>query len=258
MQPRMVERIVDEGIAKSDMSVVISSSLWMLGLILIGALGGIASTVFSTLAAQGFGTDLRDTLFTKVHSLSFGDFDALETGGLVTRLTNDVSQLQQLVSMMLRVMLRAPLLVAGSIVMAVLTSPNLALMFVVLVPLISIILGWVINRAYPMFEDVQAQLDDLNTVMQENLAGVRIVKAFVRSTYEIARFNGVNDALMRITVRVARIVALGGPAVTSALNIGVVAAVYFGGVQVITGPLQIGQVIAFVYYLTRMSWALCF
>jgi ATP-binding cassette subfamily B multidrug efflux pump len=258
MQPRMIQRIIDEGIAQGDMSVVINSGLWMLGLSVIGAVGGIASTTFSVLASQGFGTDLRDTLFAKVHSLSFGNFDELETGGLITRLTNDVSQLQQLVSMMLRIMMRAPLLIIGSLVMAILTSPRLALMFVVLVPLIGAILGWVINKAYPMFGDVQERLDNLNTVMQENLAGVRVVKAFVRGAYEIARFGRVNDELTAITVRAARVVALSQPAITTALYLGVVATVYLGGVQVVAGTLHIGQVIAFVYYLTRTSWALMF
>jgi ATP-binding cassette subfamily B protein len=258
MQPRMIQRIVDEGIVPGDMSVVLSSGLWMLGLALIGAIGGIASTTFSVLASQGFGTDLRGALFAKVHALSFGNFDELETGGLITRLTNDVTQLQQLVSMMLRIMVRAPLLIVGSLIMAILTSPRLAWMFVVLVPLIGAIMGWVINKAYPMFGDVQERLDDLNTVMQENLAGVRVVKAFVRGAYEIARFGRVNDALMAITVRAARVVALSRPAMTTALHLGVVAAVYFGGAQVIGGTLRIGQVIAFVYYLTRTSWALMF
>lgn len=258
MQPRLIQRIVDEGIVQGSMAVVINSGLWMVGFSLIGAVGGIASTTFSVLASQGFGTDLRDALFAKMHSLSFGNLDRLGTGGLITRLTSDVSQLQQLVSMMLRVMIRAPLLIVGSLVMAILTSPRLALMFVVLVPLIATIMGWVINKAYPMFGDVQERLDDLNTVVQENLAGVRVVKAFVREAYEVARFGRVNDALMSITVRAARVVALSGPAMSSALHLGVVTAVYLGGVQVAAGALTIGQVIAFVYYLTRTSWALMF
>ncbi|MBN1642077.1 MAG: ABC transporter ATP-binding protein [Anaerolineae bacterium] len=258
LQPRMIERIIDDGIVGGDMSVVINAGLWMLGLSVVGAVGGIASTTFAVLASQGFGTDLRDALFAKVHSLSFGNFDELETGGLVTRLTNDVSQLQQLVSMMLRIMIRAPLLIIGSLIMAILTSPRLALMFVILVPLIGAILGWVVNKAYPMFGDVQERLDSLNTVMQENLAGVRVVKAFVRGAYEIARFGRVNDELMAITVRAARVVALSSPAITTALHVGVVAAVYLGGFQVVAGTLRIGQVIAFIYYLTRTSWALMF
>ncbi|MGC9521981.1 MAG: ABC transporter ATP-binding protein [Anaerolineae bacterium] len=258
MQPRLIQRIVDVGLAQRDMTIIVNTGLLMLGLSAIGALGGVASTTTSVLASQGFGTDLRDALFEKVESLSFGNIDRLETGQLITRLTNDVTQVQELVSMGLRVMMRAPLLVLGSLIMAILTSPRLALMFVVLVPLIAAILGWVINRAYPMFGDVQEELDALNTVMQENLAGVRVVKAFVRSAYEIARFGRVNEELKAIAVRAARTVAVAGPAISVALHLGVVAAVWFGGVQVISGDLTVGQIIAFVFYLTRVTWALMF
>jgi ATP-binding cassette subfamily B protein len=119
-------------------------------------------------------------------------------------------------------------------------------------------MSWVINKAYPMFGDVQERLDDLNTVMQENLAGVRVVKAFVRRAYEIARFGRVNESLKTITVRAAQVVAISHPAMMMALHLGVVAAIYFGGVEVNADRLQVGQVIAFVYYLTRTSWALMF
>jgi ATP-binding cassette subfamily B protein len=184
MQPRMIQRIVDQGIARGDMTVILTTGRAMLGFALAGAICGIASSTFSVLASQGFGADLRDTLFAKVHSLSFGNIDRLETGQLITRLTNDVSQVEQLVGMMLRIMLRAPLLVIGSLTMAALSSPQLTPIFIVQIPFIIIILGWVINRAYPMFGDVQGRLDQLNTVMQENLAGVRVVKAFRRARDE--------------------------------------------------------------------------
>ncbi len=258
LQPRLIQNIVDLGIAERDMAVVLNTGLQMLGLSLLGALVGIACTTASVLASQGFGTDLRDALFEKVQSLSFGNIDRLETGQLITRLTSDVSQVQVLVSLGLRLMIRAPLLVVGSLIMAILTSPRLALMFVVLVPLITVILTWVVKRAYPMYGDVQERLDDLNVVMQENLAGVRVVKAFVRGAYEIARFGKANDALKVIAVRAARVVAVAGPAISVALHLGVVAALYFGGLQVHAGTLTLGQIIAFVFYLTRVSWSLMF
>jgi len=258
LQPRLIQNIVDLGIAERDMAVVLNTGLQMLGLSLLGALVGIACTTASVLASQGFGTDLRDALFEKVQSLSFGNIDRLETGQLITRLTSDVSQVQELVSLGLRLMIRAPLLVVGSLIMAILTSPRLALMFVVLVPLITVILTWVVKRAYPMYGDVQERLDDLNVVMQENLAGVRVVKAFVRGAYEIARFGKANDALKVIAVRAARVVAVAGPAISVALHLGVVAALYFGGLQVHAGTLTLGQIIAFVFYLTRVSWSLMF
>ena len=258
MQPRMIQRIVDEGIAQSDMTVVLTTARTMLGFALVGALCGIVSSIFSVLASQGFGADLRDTLFAKVHSLSFGNIDRFEMGQLITRLTNDVSQDEQLVGMMLRIMLRAPLLVIGSLTMAALSSPQLTPIFIVQIPFIIIILGWVINRAYPMFGDVQGRLDQLNTVMQENLAGVRVVNAFVRAQHEIERFRKTNAGLMEITVRAARIVAVAGPAMSIALNLGVVAAIWFGGLQLSAGNLTAGQIIAFVNYLTRTAWSLIF
>ena len=258
MQPRMIQRIVDQGIAQLDMTVVINTGLLMIGLALIGAVGGVGCTVFSILASQGFGTDLRSALFRKVQSLSFRNLDQLETGQLITRLTNDVTQVQQAVSMMLRIMVRAPLLLIGSLIMAILTSPRLALMLVVLGPLVLAALLWVINRAYPLFGEVQRKLDSLNTVMQENLAGVRVVKAFVRASHEIQRFGVANDDLTAFTIRGARTVAVAMPTMMLALNLGVVGAIWFGGLQFTYGDLQIGQLIAFVNYLMRTLMAMMF
>jgi len=258
MQPRLIQRIVDQGIARLDMNVVVNTGLLMVGLALIGAVGGVGCTVFSVLASQGFGTDLRSILFRQVQSLSFGNLDRLETGQLITRLTNDVTQVQEVVSMMLRIMVRAPLMLIGSLIMAVLTSPRLALMLIVLGPLVLAALAWVINRAYPLFSQVQRRLDDLNAVMQENLAGVRVVKAFVRAAHEIQRFGAVNEGLMAQTIRAARTVAVTMPAVMLALNLGIVGAIWFGGLQVTYGQMQVGQLIAFVNYLMRTLMSLMF
>jgi ATP-binding cassette subfamily B multidrug efflux pump len=258
MQPKMIERIVDQGIAQLDLAVVVNTGLLMVRLALIGAVGGVGCTVFSALASQGFGTDLRNALFRKVQSLSFGNLDELETGQLITRLTNDVTQVQEVVMMMLRIMVRAPMMLLGSLIMAILTSPRLALMLVILGPLVLAALAWVINRAYPIFSAVQRRLDDLNTVMQENLAGVRVVKAFVRAGHENRRFGAVNEDLMAQTVRAARTVAVTMPAVMLALNVGVVGAVWFGGVQVTYGGMKVGQLIAFVNYLMRTLRSLMF
>jgi ATP-binding cassette subfamily B protein len=255
MQPRLVQRIIDEGIAQLDMSIVTNTGLLMVGLALVGAVGGIGCAVFATLAAQGFGTDLRHTLFRKVQSFSFGNLDELETGQLITRLTNDVTQVQMVVGMLLRIMVRAPFMLLGSLIMAILTSPKLAVLFLVLGPLVLGLVTWVISRAAPMFRLVQAKLDDLNTVMQENLAGVRVVKAFVRAEHEIKRFGMTNDSLMDQTISAARIVVMAMPLMMFIVNLGMVGAIWFGGLQVTVGAMQVGQVIAFVNYLltTLMS-----
>jgi ATP-binding cassette subfamily B multidrug efflux pump len=258
MQPRLIQRIVDVGIAQLDMSVVINTGLLMMGLALVGAFAGVGCVIFSVLASLGFAKDLRSALFRKVQSLSFGNLDDLETGQLVTRLTNDVTQIEQVVSMMLRIMVRAPLLLIGSLVMAVLTSPSLASMLILLGPIVAFILIFVIKKAYPMFSVVQRMLDGLNTVMQENLAGVRVVKAFVRDAYEIERFGKVNDSLMRQTVRAERTSALTWPFMMLFLNAGVVAAIWFGGQQVMVGTLHVGALIAFVNYLMRTLMSMMF
>jgi ATP-binding cassette subfamily B protein len=258
MQPRMIQRIVDEGIARLDMAVIVQTGLLMIGLALVGAVGGVGCTIFSVLASQGFGTDLRGDLFRKVQTLSFGNLDELETGQIITRLTNDITQVQEVVSMMLRIMVRAPLMMVGSLVMAILTSPQLALMFLGLIPLVALILAWVLRKAYPMFSDVQSRLDDLNAVMQENLAGVRVVKAFVRADHEINRFGRVNNTLMDRTIRAARAVAVAFPAMMLAVNLGIAGAIWFGGIQVMVGGLQTGELIAFVNYLTRALMSLLF
>jgi ATP-binding cassette subfamily B multidrug efflux pump len=258
MQPRMIQRIIDEGIVALDIDVVIQTGLLMIGFALIGAVGGVGCTVFSVLASQGFGTDLRNALFGKVQSLSFGNLDELETGQLVTRLTNDVTQTQELVSMMLRIMVRAPLMLLGSLIMAVTTSPRLALMLLVLGPFVLGLLTWVISRAYPMFSQVQDRIDDLNTVMQENLAGVRVVKAFVRAEFEKRRFRATNERLMDLTIRAARTVAVTMPGMILVLNLGVAGVIWFGGVQVTQGGMHIGQLIAFVNYLMGTLMSLMF
>ncbi len=256
MQPRLIQRIVDEGIAQLDMSIVIHTGLLMVGLAFVGAMGGLGCTVFATLAAQGFGADLRRALFGQVQSFSFGNLDDLETGQLITRLTNDVTQVQQVVTMLLRIMVRAPFMLLGSLLMAILTSPRLALLLLILIPGVLGMLMWVIGKATSLFGQVQRQLDRLNTVMQENLAGVRVVKAFVRAQHEIRRFQAANEALMGWTIRAARAVAVAMPFMMLTVNLGVVGALWLGGLQVTHGTMQLGQVIAFVNYLMRTLMSL--
>ncbi len=250
-QPRLLQQIVDQGISQSNMAVVIQTGLLMVGCAVVGMGGGVGCTVFAVLASQGFGTDLRGTLFRKVQSLSFGNLDRLETGKLITRLTNDVSQVTDVVMMLLRVMVRVPLLLVGSLIMAVLTSPRLALLFLVLIPVVSVALLAIISRTYPMFSQVQRRLDQLNTVMQENLAGVRVVKAFARASYEIQRFRRTNDNLMTQNLTAVRTSAVTMPILMLTVNLGVVGAVWIGGAQVKTGGLHVGQLIAFINYLMQ-------
>lgn len=256
MQPRLLQRIIDEGIAQSNMAVVLNTGGWMIGVALIGLVGGMGCTVFAILAGQGFGADLRGDLFRKVQQLSFGNLDRLETGALITRLTNDVTQVMEIVMMLLRIMVRVPLLLVGSLVMAVLTSPSLALIFLALAPLVLALMIWIINKTFPMFGEVQRRLDGINTVLQENLAGVRVVKAFARADHERGRFSTANDRLMEQNILATRTSAITMPLMMLAMNAGVVAAIWFGGVSINAGGMQVGQLVAFLNYLTQTLFSL--
>ncbi len=255
IQPRLVEHIVDAGIGGSNLSVVVSTGVMMVGAALFGMAGGMGCTVFAILAGQAFGADLRGTLFRRVQALSFGNLDKLETGKLITRLTNDVTQVQEIVMMALRMLVRAPLLLVGSVIMALLTSRQLAILYVVLMPLVLAMAVWVINRTFPLFGEVQRRLDAVNTVMQENLAGVRVVKAFARSVFEIDRFRQANDRLTDQSLVAVRTGAITMPFMMLVLNFGVVGALWVSGQQIKAGSMEVGQLIAFLNYLgqTLMS-----
>jgi ATP-binding cassette subfamily B multidrug efflux pump len=256
LQPRLMEQIVDVGIARLDIALVFKTGLLMIGVAVIGMVGGGGNTIFAVKAAQGVGADLRSALFRKVQALSFGNLDTLKTGELVTRLTNDVTQVQEVVMIVLRILIRAPLTLIGSIIMAVLTSPRLSLLIFLLLPVLFVILNVVIRRAQPMFAEVQRRLDTINTVMQENLAGMRVVKAFVRADHEQRRFANANEDLMNQTIRAIRLMAVVMPCMTLVLNLGVVGALWFGGRQVMQGHMHVGQIIAFVNYLLRTLFSL--
>ncbi len=256
LQPRLMEQIIDVGIANMDLNLVIRTGLTMFGVAIVGMVGGGLCTVFAVRAGMFVGADVRDALFEKIQSFSFGNLDRLGTGELITRVTNDVTQVQEVIMIILRIMVRSPLLVIGSLVMAILTSPSLSWLLFILVPVILVLLWFGISRASPMFSVVQEKLDRLNTVMQENLSGVRVVKAFVREDYENQRFKTANVDLVDRTIRVSQLLALIMPLMMFTLNLGVVGVVWFGGNLVIAGGTKVGQVMAFINYLSQMMFSL--
>ncbi len=252
MQPRMMQRIVDEGIRSGDQQLVLETGLLMIIFALLGAVGGIGCTVFAVRAAFNFGADLRNSVYRKIQAFSFGNLDELGTGQLVTRLTNDVTQTQELVLMALRILIRAPLITVGSLVMAFLTNPQLALTALPLIPPLLILLWIVIRRAQPLYLRVQRALDRVNTILQENLAGARVVKAFVREEHEKGRFAEANQDLTAQSIRAMQLTAIPGPVLLLLLNIGIALLVWFGGVSVNEGILTVGEIIAVITYLTQM------
>jgi ATP-binding cassette subfamily B protein len=254
--PRLLQTIVDKGVTQGDMALVVRTGLLMIGVTFVGAVGGIGCTLFAVRASMNFGADLRSAVYRKVQSLSFGNLDKIGTAELVTRLTNDVNQVQELLLMALRILVRAPLLVVGSLIMAVVTSPQLALLLAVLMPLLILMLVIVIRRAFPLYSLMQEKLDRVNEVIQENLSGVRVVKAFVRSDHEKQRFRKANEGLASTSIQAMNISVITMPFNILAINLGVVAVVWFGGIQTIHGTMTAGAIIAFVNYLRQALMSL--
>jgi ATP-binding cassette subfamily B multidrug efflux pump len=247
--PGLVQRIIDLGIAQNNMTVVRNTTLLMLGAGVVSALLTVGNSVLSVRVTQHFAADLRSALFRRVQSFSFGNLDHLQTGQLMVRLTSDVNQVQQIVLMSLRILTRAPLLLLGSFGLMILTSPQLALIMAALIPATTGMVLVFVAKGRPLFLEVQRKLDKLNTVLQENLAGVRVVKAFVRGDHENARFDAANTDLMDQTIKVIRLFAILIPTLFLFINLGMVAVVWFGGQRVIHETLTTGQVVAFVNYL---------
>ena len=256
LQPSLMARIIDEGVANGDLPVILRIGGFMLLAALLGIVGGAGCTVFSTLTSQHFGADLRQDLYRKVESFSFHNMDKFSTASLITRLTNDVQQLQQIVMMLLRMLVRAPILCVGGIAMAVSISPSLALISLSVLPFLAILLAFVITRGFPLFGLVQEKLDKLNLVIRENLTAIRVVKAFVRSGYEQKRFGTANQALADNTIRATRVVGTSMPLMMLIVNAGILLALWFGGYRVQEGTLRVGQIMALLNYITQILHAL--
>ncbi|MEC0123548.1 ABC transporter ATP-binding protein [Paenibacillus pabuli] len=250
LQPKLMSSIVDDGVLAGNLSHIVTTGLFMLLFALIGWVGGAGCTLFSSKAAVGYGTDLRQELFDHIQKFSFRNLDTFQEGSLITRLTSDITQMQTFVQMLLRMFIRSPMLIIGSIIMAFTISVKLALILMLSVPILFIILYILISASYPLFASVQNKLDKVNAVLQENLAGIRVVKAFARARQEKKRFQQANGDYTHTAVKAWRIVSLNAPVLSLMLNATIVAVLWFGGFQVVGGDIAAGDLIAFINYVT--------
>ena len=255
-QPQLMSAIVDNGVAKGDLPYVLAVGGQMLLVAALGVLGGLGCVFFSSISAMRFGTELRQSLFDKVQTFSFADLDTLKTSSLVTRLTNDVTQMQNLVMMVLRMAVRAPLMAVGGVVMAMLIDARLALILVVAVPILSVAIYVIFRLGFPLFRILQTRVDRINDVTRENLAGVRVVKVFVRQEHEVARFETANNDLRNAGVKSSRMMIWLWPIMSVVMNTSIVAALWFGGNLFSIGGLQTGQIMAFINYLAQILMSL--
>ncbi len=257
LQPTLMSDIVDNGIlgdaaADENLRYVLITGLKMLVFSLIGCFGGIASAAFGTAAAQKMGNDLRKDAFAKVMHMSFQQTDKFTTGSLVTRLTNDITAIQEFVAMSLRMFVRTGMQFIGGIAVILTLNVNFGIVLVISLPVQLIAVAIIMKKASPLFSIVQSRLDKVNSVVQENVSGARVLKAFTREEYEINRFDNANTDLMTTNLKVQKLLATLNPILMIIMNASVIAIIMIGGFQVEAKAMQVGEVMAAVTYITQI------
>ncbi len=259
IQPDMMADIVDNGVLKNDIDLIITLGIKMILLVMLGGLCGVLCGVFANLAAQNFGNDLRKAVFAKIMSLSFQQTDKISTGSLVTRLTNDVTQVQNMVMMAVRGFVRNSVMFVGGIFMLYRQSPKFALVAACGLPFVVCFVVFFLKKASPLFAIVQKKLDGINNVMQENVAGARVVKAYVKEEYELGRFDDANEALCNENLRVQTLLAFMSPCMNIVLNLCTVAVILVGGYTAkVGGDITPGNTMAAITYLAQIWHGITF
>ena len=255
--PLVMSDIIDNGIdGDGGLEYVLSHGAIMVALGVLGLACALTCQYLAAKCSQGFGTELRNDLFRHINTLSFKELDKFGTPSIVNRLSSDVNQLQYMVAMLIRLVIRAPFLVIGAAVMAMTINLKLSLIFIAAAPLIAVVLYFIMSRSIPLYKNVQQKLDKVAQITRENLSGVRVVRAFSEQEYEKDRFDKSADELTRGAIVVGRISALLNPATFVIINAAIIAILWFGGGLVNTGEMTQGEVFAFVNYMTQISLAL--
>ncbi|MDF2633264.1 MAG: Xenobiotic-transporting ATPase [Pelosinus sp.] len=256
MLPTIMSQIIDVGIASKNMEYVTLKGGTMLIITILGAFAASARNIISSNVSQKFGAELRLDLYKKIQTLSLQNIDHFDKASLVTRLTNDVTQVQTLVNGLMRIFIKGPFLCIGSLIMAIRLNYNLAMVLAIVVPIVGILIIINMKIGFPFFTKVQQALDHVNSVMREYLAGVRVVKAFNRFDYEVEKFNEANTKLQLRSVTAMRMMSIFGPGIMLTVNLGIIGVLWFGGIYVNLGAMQAGHVIAFINYMTQMLFSL--
>jgi len=254
--PKLMSLIINNGIATRDVAYITKMGILMLIVVALMAFGGIMGAYFASKASISFASDLRSDIFAKVQRFSFRNIDDFSTGSLVTRLTNDITQIQGVVMMCLRMALRSPGMFIGALIMAFSINKKLALIILVVIPVLAIAIGTIMKLAFPRFEIMQTKLDALNSGIQETLTNVRVVKSFVREDHEIKKFAVLNKDLKDTSLGAMKIVICNMPVMTLAMNITTMAVVWYGGNLIIGGEMPVGDLTAFISYITQILMSL--
>ena len=256
MLPKMMSLIINNGVAERNYGYIVQMGFWMVCVAFFMAVSGIGGAYFSAKASICFTSDLRKDLFSKVLQFSFRNIDDFSTGSLVTRLTNDIQQVQQVMMMILRLALRAPGMLVGALIMAFIMNYRLAMIILVVIPALGLMIGAIMFTAYPRFGIMQTKLDKMNSGIQEALVNVRVIKSFVREDFEKEKFRRANEDLQENSLRAIRIVILTMPVMMMAMNVTTLAVVWYGGNLIIGGSMQVGDLTAFTTYIVQILMSL--
>lgn len=254
--PLFMAKLVDQGISKLNIPIIWQTTLEMILISIIGFIFAIICQYYASVASQGLGTELRNVLMKKINTLSHQELNHFGTESLITRLTNDVTQIQWALAMLIRLVSRAPFLSIGAVIMAFSIDIQTGFIFLAVLPIFCLLLYFIMTRSFPMYQKVQEKLDQLNQSVSQNLSGIRVIRAFVRTKDEVAQFNQGVDELSDAYLRVTQLSALLSPATTLVMNLGIVGIFLIGGQKVNLGHLQAGQVLALVNYMNQMLLAL--
>lgn len=254
--PTLMSDIVDTGIVRGDMPYIFRTGIIMLLVTLLAGVFTIISNYLASKVATGFGRDLRNGMFTHVESFSLKEFDRVGTSSMITRTTNDIAQIEQVYVMMLKMMTMAPLMFIGGIIMAVYKDAELSLVLVVALPAILISVFFLAKKGIPLFKEIQKKMDRLNLVLREGLTGIRVIRSFNRTRYETDRFDAANQDMTRTAIRVNQIMAAAMPMMMLIMNLATVAIVWFGGLRISSGNMQVGDLMAFIQYAMQIMFSI--
>ncbi len=256
MQPALMSRVIDVGVANADKTYIVRTCILMFVCALLGVVGGLGNMYFSTRAGYGFARDLRSDLYRRIQSFSFSDIDRFKTGSLVTRTTNDVTQIQNAFTTCIRMLVRSPFLCIGGVVMVLVLNAKLSLVVLAAIPFLTAMIVLLLKRGRPLFMSMQEKLDRVNTVMQENLSGIRVVKAFARAEHEKEKFKAANDDLCNSTMRAMMMMSMAFPLINLIMNATMILMYAVGGHMVFRGELTPGEIMAFSNYIMQILMSL--
>ena len=256
VQPALMSDIVDQGVRQKNLHYILQTGGIMVFLSLIAIAANIGNIYFSSHASVGFAAELRKKLFYKIQEFSFSNLDRFSSASLVTRVTNDVNILQEVIMMSLRLLIRGPLMLLFAVVIAIRINSGLASIIAIAIPVLSVSIYFILRRALPFFEKMQKKLDRVNAVIQENLINIRVVKSFVREEFEEKKFGVSNDDLREMSIKASGLVVLILPVMQFVMNVSIVAIVWFGGNKIMSGHFQVGQLMSFITYITQILMSL--